>query len=67
MVDIDDKIMLLAASCKSNYLYHFMEIDRLVGIKKDGDHYKAVFEDEDIDVTCFFELVEHLRRLPIYS
>ena len=71
MVDIDDRIRLLAEECQYSYLQAFMEdgdfygVGKLKGIRKIGRVYTLIFDHDELDVSHFFELVEILKRLPI--
>ena len=75
MVDIDDRIRLLAEECQDSYLVSFMDKDiqtisdigELRAIRKEGNQYWLIFDHEELDVTCFFDLVAILKRLPIRS
>lgn len=75
MVDIDDRIRLLAEQCQDSYLVSFMDKDiqtisdigKLRAIEKKGNQYWLIFDHEELDVTCFFDLVAILKRLPIRS
>jgi len=75
MVDIDDRIRSLAEQCQDSYLAAFMDkeelmltdVGKLLAIQKKGNQYWLIFEYEELDVTCFFDLVALLKRLPIRS
>jgi hypothetical protein len=75
MVDIDDRIRLLAEECQDSYLAIFMDKDeqtltdvgKLRAIEKKGNQYWLIFDHEELDVTCFFDIVAIFKRLPIRS
>jgi hypothetical protein len=43
------------------------DIGELRAIEKKGNQYWLIFDHEELDVTCFFDLVAILKRLPIRS
>lgn len=74
MVDIDQRIKMLADKCAENNLSMLMDKDdpltdygSLRSIKKQSNQYWLVFDKGELNVTCFFDLVAILKRSPIHS